>query len=277
MNHRKRVLPLAGRIVVLLCLAATGSFGQQRDNREAELDCGDNWNSGDWGVSHCEMRETTIPAGGQKIVVEEVRNGGVSVKGWARNDILVRAQIRTRAGSESEARELARQVRIDAAGLRIRAEGPERDEDHSWSVSFEIFAPHRSDLSLVARNGGIRVADVHGEIEFETHNGGVSLERLGGAVSGQTRNGGVSIELAGNRWEGERLDVQTHNGGVKMEVPADYSARVETETVNGAIKVDFPVMLQGDIGRHLSFQLGSGGGLVRAVTTNGGVLIRRKS
>jgi hypothetical protein len=61
-----------------------------------------------------------------------------------------------------------------------------------------------------------------------------------------------------------------------MAIPENYSARVETETVNGPIKVEFPVTVQGQIGRRLSFQLGSGGGLVRAVTTNGGVVIRRK-
>jgi DUF4097 and DUF4098 domain-containing protein YvlB len=161
--------------------------------------------------------------------------------------------------------------------LRLRAEGPERSDDRQWSVGFEIFVPHHSDLSLAARNGGIHVADVHGDIEFETRNGGVSLERLGGDVSGHTRNGGVSIDLAGERWEGERLDVETRNGGVKVDIPENYSARVETETVNGPIKVEFPVKVQGEIGKHLLFQLGSGGGLVRAVTTNGGVVIRRKS
>lgn len=264
----------ASTAAVWLCLAGSAA-AQQRDNREPELGCDEN--SGGRGFHHCEMREMTIPAGGQRIVVDELRNGGVSVKGWAREEIWVRAQIRSQAADESEARELARQVRIEASGNRIRAEGPLRDGDYSWSVGFEIFVPHRSDLSLAARNGGIHVADVHGEIAFETLNGGVSLERLGGDVSGHTRNGGVSIHLAGDRWEGERLDVETRNGGVKLEIPENYSAKVETETVNGPIKVDFPVTMQGEIGRRLSFQLGSGGGLVRAVTTNGGVLIRRKS
>jgi DUF4097 and DUF4098 domain-containing protein YvlB len=261
---------------LLLCLAGIAAFAQQRDNRDPELDCNENWRGGE-GVWHCEIREATAPASGARLVVDEVRNGGVTVKGWSRNEIWVRAQIRARGNSESEARALAEQVRIETSGLRIRAEGPQRDEDHQWSVGFEIFAPHRSDLSLGTRNGGIHVADIHGDIEFETRNGGVSLERLGGDVSGQTRNGGVSVDLAGDHWEGARLDVQTRNGGVRMAIPENYSAQVETETVNGPIKVEFPISVQGEIGKRLSFQLGSGGGLVRAVTTNGGVTIRRKS
>jgi DUF4097 and DUF4098 domain-containing protein YvlB len=263
-------------MVLLWCLASGLSFAQQLDSRNPQLDCDDRWDSGD-GVWHCEMREVTVPASGSRIVVDELRNGGVSVKGWARDEIWVRAQIRTKADSLNEAQQLARQVRVETSGLHLRAEGPERNEDRQWSVGFEIFVPHHSDLSLAARNGSIHVADVQGDIDFETHNGGVSLERLGGDVSGHTRNGGVKIDLAGERWEGQRLDVETHNGGVKVDIPRNYSARVETETVNGPIQVEFPVTVQGDMGKRLSFQLGSGGGLVRAVTTNGGVVIRRKS
>ena len=276
MLQTKRPLLAAVRCAGLLALLACSALAQQRDNREPQLDCEDRWDT-DRGVRHCEMREMTIPATGARIVVDEVRNGGVSVKGWARDEIWVRAQIRSKADSEPEARELAKQVRIETTGLRIRGEGPPAGANQQWSVGFEIFVPHRSDLLLSTRNGGIQVSDVQGDIEFETRNGGVSLERLAGDVSGHTSNGGVSIDLAGDHWEGERLEVETRNGGVKMDIPGNYSARVETETVNGPIKVDFPVRVQGDVGKRLSFQLGSGGGLVRAVTTNGGVVIRRKS
>ncbi len=264
------------RVGLLFCLAGAMAFAQQRDNRDPELNCDENWRGGR-GVWHCEMREATVPASGARIVIDEVRNGGLEVKGWSRDEVWVRACIRTRADSQGQARALAQQVHIETSGLRIRAEGPERDDDHQWSVGFEVFVPHRSDLSLGTRNGGIHVADVHGDIEFETRNGGVSLERLGGDVTGQTRNGGVSVDLVGDHWEGERLDVQTRNGGVKMAIPENYSAQVETETVNGPIKVEFPITVQGEIGKRLSFRLGSGGGLVRAVTTNGGVTIRRKT
>ena len=48
-------------------------------------------------------------------------------------------------------------------------------------------------------------------------------------------------------------------------------------TVNGRVNVEFPVTVQGAIDRQLSINLGSGGALVRAVTTNGGVSIKRKA
>jgi len=56
-------------------------------------------------------------------------------------------------------------------------------------------------------------------------------------------------------------------------VPENYSARLETSTVNGGTNIDFPVLVKGKIGREISTTLGSGGALVRAETTNGGVRV----
>ena len=70
-------------------------------------------------------------------------------------------------------------------------------------------------------------------------------------------------------------DTAIEKGGVTLLVPANYSARLETGTVNGGIDIDFPVTVQGRVGRRLSTTLGEGGPTVRAVTTNGGVRVRR--
>ena len=73
------------------------------------------------------------------------------------------------------------------------------------------------------------------------------------------------------------MDTSTTNGGVSMAVPANYSAHIETSTVNGHINVEFPVTVRGEIDRQLSVDLGAGGPLVRAITTNGGVGGRHRS
>jgi len=60
-----------------------------------------------------------------------------------------------------------------------------------------------------------------------------------------------------------------------LSVPENYSARLETGTVNGHVSTDFPVTVQGRISKELSMDLGSGGPTVRAMTTNGGVRLKR--
>lgn len=256
-------------ILMLTTATALSVFADQ----DKSMACRDDWNN-DRQSTHCEIKEQTLPATGL-ISVDGRQNGGVSVKGWDRNEILVRAKIQTAAPSQAEADAIAGQISIQTAGAKIFATGPENGRGHSWSVSYEIFVPRRSDLSLVSHNGGIAIADVQGRMDFSAVNGGVSLKRVGGTVRGGTTNGGLSIELAGDRWDGEELDVKTTNGGISMSMPENYSAHLETGTVNGHLSIDFPVTVQGRISREIAVNLGGGGPTVRAMTTNGGVRIKR--
>jgi DUF4097 and DUF4098 domain-containing protein YvlB len=261
----------------LACGPALAQRGGREDRSKEErgLSCNDNW-GGD-RASHCVIKEQTVAATGGTITVDGRKNGGVTVKGWDRNEILVRAKIQTWADTDAEAQALAGQIRIETGGANIHAEGPETKDHQGWAVSFEVSAPRNSNLSLKAHNGGIGVSDVRGQIEFSTMNGGVSLRRLAGNVKGETMNGGLSIDLAGGGWDGGGMDVRTTNGGVTLSIPENYSAHLETGTVNGGLKTDFPITLQGEVKRELSLDLGGGGQTIRAVTTNGGVLIKRKS
>ena len=62
---------------------------------------------------------------------------------------------------------------------------------------------------------------------------------------------------------------------MELRIPEGYSARLETGTVNGRLDIGFPVTVQGRLDKMLTTELGSGGKLIRARTTNGGVKISR--
>jgi DUF4097 and DUF4098 domain-containing protein YvlB len=259
----------------------TGIVAAQKKS-DASMKCRESGES--WGKdrlsSHCEIKEQTLPAGGA-ITVDGKTNGGISIKGWERNEILVRSKIETRAPTQAEADQLAQQVKIETTALNIRAEGPEPRDDYQWYVSYEIFLPHRSDLSLQAHNGGISITDVNGRIDLKTTNGGVNLVRVGGNVHGNTTNGGLNVVLTGARWDGEALNITTTNGGVNLIMPDNYSAHLETGTVNGNVSFGFPVNVslteRGRMPKDVTVDLGAGGPTVRARTTNGGVRVGRAS
>jgi DUF4097 and DUF4098 domain-containing protein YvlB len=238
------------------------------------LDC-DQRNHNDHLVSHCEMKEQTLAATKGTIQIDPGMNGGVTVSGWDRADVWVRARIDTAADTDSEARSMVPNIRFASGAGQIHAEGPAMDNHHNWAVSYEIFAPRQSDLQMKTFNGGIHLADLRGNINFEALNGGVTLERLAGEIQGHTTNGGLHITLAGDRWDGSGLNVETTNGGVRLDVPSSYSAHIETSTVNGGVDVDFPITLHGHIDRNLTFDIGNGGPTIRATTTNGGIKIRK--
>jgi DUF4097 and DUF4098 domain-containing protein YvlB len=226
--------------------------------------------------SHCEIRELSVPVVGNALTVDATPNGGISVRGWDRADVQVRARVTASADTQQEADAIAADVRVLADGGRIRSEGRSRVSHGGWSVSFEVMAPAQHGLTLRTTNGGITVKGIDAEIDMETINGGITLSDVNGEVRGRTNNGGVQIDLSGNGWIGQGLDVQTRNGGVRLSVPDGYSAHLEAGTTNGGVRCDFPVTVQGTLGKDLSVDLGRGGVPLKIRTVNGGVSIARR-
>src|SRR5262245_4179946 len=123
----------------LIVALTAGMPAQSRDRgRSGGMSC----NDGNDGrrASSCEIREDTI-GGANPLDVDATPNGGIHVLGWDRGDVLVRSRVQAQARSDAEARRLVAGVRIDTSGGRVRADGPSRGDDESWSVSFEIHVP----------------------------------------------------------------------------------------------------------------------------------------
>ena len=151
------------------------AFGQQ----EGKLNCDSHNRNRDYERS-CEMRETRLPAT-QRLEVLAAPNGGVSILGWNRPEILVRARVEAQAKSEGEAKALASQVQVQAGAGRVTATGPDRNRgnDAWWSVSYEVFVPHRIDLKASSVNGGVHVSlptNYSAKILASTSNGGLRTD-----------------------------------------------------------------------------------------------------
>lgn len=267
-------------LITAACLAVAVSsslFAQLQDNSEKQMTC-ENGGYDSERVRHCEIREQSVPGAG-RLTMDVGQNGGATVKGWLRSDMLVRARIETAADTQSAATAMASQVLIDSSGGQVRAMGPADSANNAWwSVSYEIFVPQATDLNLKGNNGGLTVADVRGQIHFDVNNGGVHLKRVAGDVSGATVNGGIQVELAGAAWDGRQLEVTTHNGGVTVVMPPNYSAHLLAETGLGGIQSDFPVTIPGNgnaRSRRLDFSVGAGGPLIHITTGNGGIKLKR--
>jgi hypothetical protein len=263
----------------LAMVLTAGAAARQRSGPSDDWCRGENRgrNSGDDRQSVCEVREYTVPAAGATMTVDAAPNGGIDVEGSGRGDILVRAKVVATADTEEEARALAARVQVTATADRVSADGPRGGGRHEgWSVSYRLAVPTPTPLALRSTNGGITIDNVNSRIEFRTVNGGVNLSRVSGDVEGRTSNGGINVDLDGSTWQGNGLDVQTSNGGVRLSIPERYSAHLETGTVNGSVRIDFPVTVQGTIGKSFSTDLGSGGPTLRVKTSNGGVRITKK-
>jgi DUF4097 and DUF4098 domain-containing protein YvlB len=265
---------VARTAVTLALVAGFAVLGTAQSRQGRRSGCPD-WS--DRGATVCESRDATIP-GSNPLDVDAGPNGGISVKGWDRPEMLVHAIVSAHANTDAEARAILSGVKVDATGNRVRAEGPSTGDNQHWSVTYELSVPRNAYLTLNTRNGGISIEDFRGSAQFHARNGGLSLVDVGGDLRGETTNGGVSVDLTGDHWDGQGLDVETHNGGVKLSLPQGFSAELETGTTNGRFEVDFPMVVQGTFrrGQHLTTTLGSGGPKIRAITTNGGVVVRQR-
>lgn len=259
--------------LALALLAPAALAAQDRERRSDAEWCRND--SNDDQRRACEVRELTLDAR-SLLRVDARANGGVRIEGYDGREIRVRARVQANAGNEGAAREIMDAVRI-ADGDVLRAEGPRGlGRREGWSVSYEIMVPRRIDLEVEASNGGISVTDVAGRMQLQTTNGGLQLADVAGDVRGRTTNGGVTARLSGDRWDGAGLDVRATNGGVRLMLPAGYGAALEAGTVNGGLTVDFPMTVQGRIGREVRAEIGGGGPPIRAYTTNGGVRVTRQ-
>jgi DUF4097 and DUF4098 domain-containing protein YvlB len=268
MSIRAYVLPLAA-----LCLgfgwaaAPTITVSQQDDwcRNTSRDDRG-------W---YCEVREFDLAPGDLRRI-DASPNGGISVAGWDRNQVYVRAKVQAYAYDDADAEDMVREIEIETSGRTIEADGPRTGRRESWSVSYRVSVPYNYDLEMSTTNGGVSIENVMGNLDFHTTNGGVTLVDVGGDVRGRTTNGGVKVELSGTEWQGAGLDLQTTNGGVRLWIPEDYNAELISGTTNGGMRVDFPVTVSGRIDRRLRTELGRGGAPIRVTTTNGGVTISRR-
>jgi DUF4097 and DUF4098 domain-containing protein YvlB len=246
--------------------------GDERAERWMQ-NCHNNWDND--RAHFCEIRNMTLRPQ-SKLSVDGGMNGGVSFHGWDRNEVKVVAMIQANASDDGQAQALAKQITVSTDRGRIRADGPSSSGRRGWSVSYEIYVPRHSNLEAITQNGGVSAESIEGDLDLQATNGGINVDDLAGYVHGETTNGGVTATLSGSSWRGRGLDLRTTNGGVSLNIPRVYNARLETGTTNGGMNIDFPVTVQGRITKHIQAQLGSGGAVVRAVTTNGGVEVRQQ-
>ncbi len=224
--------------------------------------------------SYCEIREMTLPFSGS-IHADTGGVGAITVKGWDNAYVFVRAQVTTSAEDEYAARLISFSVEVDTSSNHIWASGP---SGKSWAVSYEVFVPHESGVTLNTRVGAIAISDVAGTIHFKAAVGAIALSRLAGEVDGETAVGAIAIVLAGDRWDGKGIDVRTGTGAIHISAPANYSARFDLRTALGTILTDFPgasPRWTGLLGRQLVLETGEGGSTIQATSSVGAIDLKR--
>jgi hypothetical protein len=115
------------RILILALCLAPAALPQEKT-----MTCDDESRQNERG-HYCEIREVIIPAGAP-LDVDGGVNGGISIKGSDRGDILVRSKVQAYQDDLADSRRVAAEIHVEAVGGRVRATGP-TSEKHGWGVS----------------------------------------------------------------------------------------------------------------------------------------------
>jgi DUF4097 and DUF4098 domain-containing protein YvlB len=297
------------KYTILMMCAAVAAWGQAPPPK---LTCDGPLSVNDGLFPYCEMRETSVPFTGS-VAVTTGGSGDVVVQSWDGTDVLVRIQVRTAAESTSLAAVLAAMVTLDTSDGNLTGSGPASNDRQTWSLSLEIYVPHKLGLSVTTLNGSVSVQDLEGQpnitlatlngsvsatnvvgpVQLRTTNGNISTAGVAGAIEFNSINGKVSLTgvgddaegnlvngsilVAADRWVGQTINVHTVNGSIELDVPHDCSAHVVLSTVVGTISTNVPVPVSkpGALGRTLTFDIGGGGASIRASLVTGSIKLTR--
>ena len=146
-----------------------------------------------------------------------------------------------------------------------------------------VFHTSRTDFELARLNGQIEIShrdsltaeEAVGPVLLTTSSRNITLDRIAGDVTVTNRNGSVDVLSAppmGN------LTVENRNGAVNITVPEKAGFNVQADTTNGTVQSDFMLNNQTERNRgSMSGTVGGGGHLVRLITSQGDITLRRNS
>ncbi len=202
--------------------------------------------------------QLSVPARSGGTLTLDVRSGGkISITGWDKPEISVRASLGGRDWRETSVR-----LEPAATGALLESDFTTPGRSRSTSHHFDISVPRRYDLRISSSGGSIALTGLDGvftgttgggEIDIRNASGEVDIKTGGGKIhvsdsrlNGTVRTGGGSVTI--ERTTGN-LDGRTGGGSI-----LNSSSGASISTVGGA-----SVVAPGAGGYSYSTETGSGG------------------
>ncbi len=224
-------------------------------------------------------RTYQVPAGGRLELINV--NGRITAEASDGTAVEVSAARSTKASTDEAAKALLDRIEmreeVGAERVRVEVRAPRMTGPSGHEFTWTVKVPRGVSVDLRTINGGVRVANLDGDVRLRSTNGGIKgTGMLATSVDAAVTNGGVDIELAKAVSTGT-YQIEAVNGGVSVHLPSDSRADIAGRCVNGGISTqDLALEMVGEQNRRrLDARLNGGGAKVSLETVNGGVTIRR--
>jgi hypothetical protein len=225
--------------------------------------------------------------------------GSITIEGWNRSEVEVRAEIKMRADSEADLDRLAavngflldedlNHLRVLTTGTHDRAfmkanakNFPKKLLGLPWQVDYRIRVPMAVDLDINAGRGPISLKGVDGNIRISSPQSECNLEFAGGTVSTTIATGRVTLKVLARSWHGVGADIKVAAGDIVLELPAGFSGDLDADILRlGEIENSYEGLeareKPGITKQQIKGRLGSGGAFLRLTVGDGRIFIQKQ-
>jgi DUF4097 and DUF4098 domain-containing protein YvlB len=179
------------------------------------------------------------------LVKASLVNGGITVKAYDGQQVIVEARTRDREAEKSGPGGL-RRLDVSRTGLTVEEENNEvriSTESYMRPIDLTISVPVHTSLKLQAVNDGdIVVTGVDGEMDVNDVNGSVTLNHVSGNCVAHALNGKILATFV--RVNQKPMAFSSLNGDIDVTFPSDLKANVNIRSDRGDVFSDFDVHLQ---------------------------------
>jgi hypothetical protein len=223
-------------------------------------------------------------------------DGSIKVIGGDIADCNVTATIIARAGSYTQAEEIAERTKLSLerleSGLKVKVEKPLLI-CQSIDVQFDVKVPANCNLELITKDGDITVEDIKGIINVKTGDGTIAMSRVGDKIKARSFDGTIRIrenigDISARSFDGRitvaysedaegvcDVTLTTNDGTIDLRTPEDFSAAVEISTNDGSIHSDLPIEVAGKLSKkRIKGTIGTGRGRLYVKSGDGTIRIR---
>lgn len=156
-----------------------------------------------------------------------------------------------------------------ASGTHVHAHG------QAPHVNYEVRIPRNLKLNASSVNGSVSAEHLGRQADVSSVNGAVRVSTTAWAKASSV-NGSVNCAFGKADWD--HLKLSSVNGSIHVTLPPDTNTDVRFRSVNGELNSDFPLTVQGRMGRHsMEGRIGSGGRDLELSTVNGSVELQKST
>lgn len=186
---------------------------------------------------------------GGTISVVGAPNGGVTVKGWNKNEVKVEADITVYANSEKDAKRISdvtgfgieesiTSLRIHTFGThdkkqlkKIDKKFPKKLRKNPFEFNYTIYVPVFSDLRIDGGTGKLEMEGVEGVFIVNFFKSDAKLNLIGGRVMMTIGTGNLDVVIGTRSWRGRMAEINLQSGNLNLHLPNNMNANLNANVL----------------------------------------------